>query len=212
MTVNEDLTVPEDLATVVGDLITNLDEVPHEDEAANNKESDDSIIKAIVDTKTTTDITAVKTVEDPTAVQNITSVEEIAAVKDIAAVNETQTVEGITVLKELTTVLNATSAKGSPVADNFREASTNKSLIISTKPIEEGKEVCKWTGFGGWSKCSVTCGRGIQSRQRSALSTSECSKEIDEETRACQSQMCPGKKCQLPFHLKRKLLNMITWG
>jgi hypothetical protein len=230
LTVTEDLavavgglTVPEDLATVVGDLITNLDEVPHEDEAANNKESDDSIIKAIVNTKTTTDITAVQTVKDPAAVRDITAVEEIAAVKDIADVNETQTVEGITILKELTTVkdiaavnetqtvegitalkelatvnytsvLNATSAKGSPVADNFEEASTNKSLIILTKPIvdddiEEGKEVC----FGGWSKCSESCGSGIQLRQRSVLSTSACSKEIDEETRACQSQMCPGK-------------------
>merc|ERR1712154_459977 len=54
---------------------------------------------------------------------------------------------------------------------------------------------CLWSGFTGWSKCSSTCGVGLQRRQRKVLQPAQgggkrCQGK-NEETRACQSAPCP---------------------
>ena len=54
---------------------------------------------------------------------------------------------------------------------------------------------CLWSGFTGWSQCSVTCGTGTQSRSRKVLQEAanggiDClGKEL--EIRDCVLQNCP---------------------
>ena len=55
---------------------------------------------------------------------------------------------------------------------------------------------CKWTGFGEWSSCSITCGYGEQKRTRliktaAANGGRNCSGK-ETETRLCNIE-CPGK-------------------
>ena len=56
---------------------------------------------------------------------------------------------------------------------------------------------CLWSGFGQWSRCSVSCGTGTQQRKRMVLQKAknggdECSGEAV-ETRPCTQPLCPGK-------------------
>ena len=56
---------------------------------------------------------------------------------------------------------------------------------------------CLWSGFGQWSRCSVSCGIGTQQRKRMVLQKAknggdECSGEAV-ETRPCTQPLCPGK-------------------
>ena len=55
---------------------------------------------------------------------------------------------------------------------------------------------CKWSHFGEWSTCSVSCGDGQQTRNRIILNAAKHGGKdcigSDEETRACKTQECPG--------------------
>ena len=60
-------------------------------------------------------------------------------------------------------------------------------------------EYSKW---GSFSECSVTCGGGVQSRNRTCMSGS-CDESDLVEVRDCNTQCCPGKMshvCQLTFY------------
>ena len=53
---------------------------------------------------------------------------------------------------------------------------------------------CLWSGFSDWSECSVTCGRGSQSRDRKILQAAtedgeDCVGEAT-ETRECSQEEC----------------------
>jgi hypothetical protein len=58
---------------------------------------------------------------------------------------------------------------------------------------------CVWSGYGGWSRCSVTCGDGLQQRKRKILQQARNGgKRCDGDgidTRSCSKQECPGKLC-----------------
>ena len=54
---------------------------------------------------------------------------------------------------------------------------------------------CKWGEFDGWSRCSKTCGSGIEIRSRSiAIVAQNGGKDCEgdaEEVKACNEQDCP---------------------
>jgi len=60
---------------------------------------------------------------------------------------------------------------------------------------------CKWSNYGSWSQCSVTCGSGVQQRERHLISgrtsdssSDDCVGQDDSiETRKCQLLDCKGK-------------------
>ena len=64
-------------------------------------------------------------------------------------------------------------------------------FIIIAGPIN-----CLWSGYGEWSRCSVSCGTGTQQRKRMILQKaknggSECNGDPI-ETRSCSQPRCPG--------------------
>ena len=48
-----------------------------------------------------------------------------------------------------------------------------------------------WSTWDHWS-CSVTCGRGTETRKRRCMSGNDC-RGNSEESRACNKQTCPGE-------------------
>ena len=58
---------------------------------------------------------------------------------------------------------------------------------------------CLWSGYGEWSRCSVSCGTGTQQRKRMILQKAkngglECRGDPI-ETRSCSQPRCPGTLC-----------------
>jgi hypothetical protein len=56
---------------------------------------------------------------------------------------------------------------------------------------------CLWSGFGAWSRCSVSCGSGTEQRKRMVLQPArnggqECIGDTV-ETRSCSQPSCPSK-------------------
>ena len=56
---------------------------------------------------------------------------------------------------------------------------------------------CLWSGFGQWSRCSVSCGTGTEQRKRMVLQQAKnggekCTGEAV-ETKPCKQPSCPGK-------------------
>ena len=69
-----------------------------------------------------------------------------------------------------------------------------------------------WSGYGPWSSCSVTCGGGTQSKNRSCTKPSpanggkDCSGRAN-ETQECATDACPGRTIKFRvIGLKRKLI------
>ncbi len=58
---------------------------------------------------------------------------------------------------------------------------------------------CQWSNYGPWSKCSVSCGDGVQQRKRVLIdglrdAGSDCSNTKEMlETRMCHNELCAGK-------------------
>ena len=52
----------------------------------------------------------------------------------------------------------------------------------------------KWSNWGSWSSCSMSCGGGRTERQRTCTGGSGCSGDTI-ETRRCKSNTCPGGFC-----------------
>ena len=85
-------------------------------------------------------------------------------------------------------------------------------MFSSTGPVD-----CLWSGYGGWSRCSVTCGEGKQQRKRKILQPARnggrrCTGN-GIETRPCNSQIaCPGKRLRgnssSPISAKSKLCSL----
>ena len=64
-------------------------------------------------------------------------------------------------------------------------------------PPNLGPINCLWSGFGQWSRCSVSCGTGTEQRKRMVLQQAKnggekCSGEAV-ETKPCKQPSCPGK-------------------
>lgn len=54
-----------------------------------------------------------------------------------------------------------------------------------------------WSNWGAWSSCTVTCGRGTQTRMRTctnpppAIGGADC-RGISSQTQSCNTNGCPG--------------------
>ena len=79
-----------------------------------------------------------------------------------------------------------------PISSSF---GSNPWLSIFPGPVN-----CLWSGFGEWSRCSVSCGTGTQQRKRMVLQKAkhgglECQGN-PVETRPCSQPECPSKSWQ----------------
>ena len=78
-------------------------------------------------------------------------------------------------------------------ADCQGEGTESQDCNTEKCPVDGG-----WAGFGEWSVCSATCGRGIRTRIRSCNSPApdhggaDCEGE-NQETQDCTIQDCSGK-------------------
>ncbi|CAE7247444.1 Hmcn1 [Symbiodinium natans] len=73
--------------------------------------------------------------------------------------------------------------------------SVDASGQLLRRQVEEARGNCKWGAWGDWTKCTVTCGGGMRTRQRSEKATSEdaeCSKpRTKSQNHRCNRQACP---------------------
>ena len=63
---------------------------------------------------------------------------------------------------------------------------------------------CKQSSWGEWSKCSKSCGKGVQERTRTIVTPAKnggkaCSGPNKEE-KACNIEACPGKNQTFKYH------------
>ena len=66
-------------------------------------------------------------------------------------------------------------------------------------------ENCVWNTWEAWGSCSLTCGSGVQSRQRSKEGPRHGGQECDgepTEDQDCNTQACPGNDKQNKMVLK----------
>jgi hypothetical protein len=65
-----------------------------------------------------------------------------------------------------------------------------------------------WEIWGNWSACSITCGEGVKTRQRTCMSgdVRECEGN-DTDTSTCSDALnCPSTHLSLPYALVQYLL------
>ena len=55
-----------------------------------------------------------------------------------------------------------------------------------------------WSSWGGWSKCSKSCGNGLQERTRTIVTAAKnggnACNDANKDTRLCNNGGCPGTK------------------
>ena len=56
--------------------------------------------------------------------------------------------------------------------------------------------ISDWSSWGTWVKCSVTCGGGIKSRNRTCLGGRRCPGDVSLSYKGCNNNTCP-RKCTL---------------
>ena len=69
---------------------------------------------------------------------------------------------------------------------------------------KEAPTDCKQSSWGEWSKCSKSCGKGVQERTRTIVTPAKnggkaCSGPNKEE-KACNIEACPGKNQTFKYH------------
>ena len=62
--------------------------------------------------------------------------------------------------------------------------------------------VVQWSQWAPFDACSATCGGGNQTRTRTCSATNACAGN-SEETRACNTQVCPGEFSNETFIYKK---------
>ena len=62
---------------------------------------------------------------------------------------------------------------------------------------------CKQSSWGEWSKCSKSCGKGVQERTRTIVTPAKNSGKAcsdPKEKKACNIEACPGKNQTFKYH------------
>ncbi|KAL9950408.1 hypothetical protein ACROYT_G042896 [Oculina patagonica] len=101
----------------------------------------------------------------------------------------------------------------------FGEADANENFPLKNEQLElllfpkargsgnnnnsgnSGNNSVVWTQWSDWSACSKSCDQGLQFRNRTCLSPSECTNGTSQEEKGCNFQECPGSELDPPSNV-----------
>ncbi|CAC5406411.1 unnamed protein product [Mytilus coruscus] len=67
-----------------------------------------------------------------------------------------------------------------------------KEVLAETQFLDAHEADCYWLPWSSWSKCSITCGDGVQVRIRQQMDTRMCNYNETFNSQTCPRSGCPG--------------------